>query len=520
MLIVNELLIIAYLVYGHLSGFRSDIDVADVIMLVLMFVITLDAVYISSMNLKNSGVLTRFTWLLILSGWYTLLSIDSGDEQFAQLLSFCGSVLLYAVYRFISAFLFQDAAYLYKKQADILLKGACVFTVFLGLIQDSWFHLFYLFQLVLSFGVGIGLCYVHRKRILFVLRNEWKQFGVPALTAALIFFGYVLYFGTNPEFVEGLGIYPFLFLPLLSIHRIALTHAEDLPVMLFRGKSMLILMVGIISLFSLITLLLRLKPSEFFVILHGMLLCMQAYTLLLYVFAKNQSDSACDSSMQNIDSHYAQTLLQIKREEAIQRDFSHYLHDGILQDLLSIRNMMNKSDRTEIRGLIMEALDRLNLSIRQQMQEYQPALLNTLTLKENLRNLLSMVQQTYPTRRFAISFECDDTFFLVEPYNYMMYRMLKELAANAFKHSGGTTLDIRLSLNFEQVKLWVQDNGIGLKNFEHAGEGLPKGLQSIREQLALINGSITLEEARGGGLCVTVKFLMKGEGSYAHYLDR
>ena len=517
LLIANELMIIAYLVHGHLSGLPNVTAIADIILLALMFLIAMDAVYISSMNLKNSNVLTRFTWLLLLSGWYTLLSVDSGDEQLSKLLSFCGSLLLYAAFRFVFAFFFQDSAYTFQKPTDVLLKAACVITLLSGLIRDSWFHLLLLAQLMLSFGAGVFLCYVHRKRILFVVRSEWKQFGASALAAAAVFVGYVMYFGTEPEYVEGLGIYPFLILPLFSIHRIAFTYAEDFPAIRFRGKTSLMLLSGIVCLFSVIALLLRLQPSEYFVILHGLLVCMQVYGLLLYHHAGQPS--ANEPPMQRMDSHFARVLRQIEREESMKREFSHYLHDDVLQDLLSIRNMMNKSDRPEIRGLIMEALDRLNLSIRQQMQEYHPTLLRTLTFKENLRNLLSMVQQTYPTTRFNISFDCDDTFFLVEPYNYIVYRVLKELAANALKHSQGTALDVRLSLNKGQVELVVQDNGIGIKPSDPKGVR-PKGLQSIREQLSLINGSMTLESAPSGGLCVKVYFPMKGEGSYAYYLDR
>ncbi|WP_347380735.1 sensor histidine kinase [Paenibacillus pabuli] len=519
-LIANELMIIFYLAYGHLSGLRSVTAVADVILLVLMTLIAADAIYISNINLKNSGVLTRFTWLLILSGWYTLWSIDSGEEQLTKLLSFSGSVLLYVSYRFIFAFFFQDSAYMYQKQTDLLLKATCVITLLAGVIRDSWFHLLFLVQLLLSFGAGVFLCYVHRKRILFVLRSEWKQFGASALAAAAIFVGYVLCFGTQPEYVEGLGVYPLLILPLFSIHRIAFTYAGDLPVMLFRGKRALALLFGTVGWFSSIALLLRLQPSEYFVIAHGLLVCIQVYALLLYLHAKKRSDEASENSMRSMDSYYARSLHQIEREESIKRDFSHYLHDDILQDLLSVRNMMNKSDRPDVRSLIMEALDRLNLSIRQQMQEYHPTLLNTLTFKENLRNLLSMVQQTYPTRRFNISFDCEDTFFLVEPYNYIVYRVLKELTTNALKHSKGTSLYIKLSLNTGHVELMVQDNGIGLKPSDPNRTGMPKGMQSIREQLALIDGSIILDSAPGGGLSVKVYFPMKGEGSYAHYFDR
>ena len=45
------------------------------------------------------------------------------------------------------------------------------------------------------------------------------------------------------------------------------------------------------------------------------------------------------------DSSYVHNLVQIVKEEQLKSGFSNYLHDEILQDILAVKNMMNKSNK-------------------------------------------------------------------------------------------------------------------------------------------------------------------------------
>ncbi|TKH03379.1 ATP-binding protein, partial [Bacillus wiedmannii] len=104
-------------------------------------------------------------------------------------------------------------------------------------------------------------------------------------------------------------------------------------------------------------------------------------------------------------------LVQIVKEEQLKNGFSNYLHDEILQDILAVKNMMNKSNKKEIHDMIVATLDNLSHTIRIEMQEYHPTLLKTLTLKENYLNLLKMIQKKYEMKHVNISFTCNDDLF-------------------------------------------------------------------------------------------------------------
>ncbi|WBL46146.1 hypothetical protein LOR37_15875 [Clostridium estertheticum] len=210
-------------------------------------------------------------------------------------------------------------------------------------------------------------------------------------------------------------------------------------------------------------------------------------------------------------------IIQIYKEENIKNDFSNYLHDEVLQDLLSIKNMIYKLDKPQVKEIIIETLEALNNSIREEMQEYHPIMLKTFTSKENISNLLEMIKETYHRKKIPISFVCDDNLFLVEPYNLILYRMLRELVTNAFKHSKCIQIDVFLSQKKEKVELVVEDNGIGLDNIDVKAH---KGLASIHEQVRLLGGCMQIDSKKPSGLRVTIQITMRGDNSYEYFINR
>lgn len=146
--------------------------------------------------------------------------------------------------------------------------------------------------------------------------------------------------------------------------------------------------------------------------------------------------------------------------------------------------MTSKSNRPEVQKIIYDTLDNLNVHIRDQMQNYHPIILKSLTLKENLDNLLEGIDETFPNKDINISFECTNNLFIAEPYDMLVYRWIKELLTNVYKHSDGNRAWIILSSNKNILKLCVCDNGnqrLSIdpikKNTKH------KGLFSIKEQV-------------------------------------
>lgn len=79
-----------------------------------------------------------------------------------------------------------------------------------------------------------------------------------------------------------------------------------------------------------------------------------------------------------------------------------------------------------------------------------------------------------------------------------LLRVAQEALANAARHAGARTVTLRLREDSGGLSLEVQDDGRGL-----AGAAEGNGLTGMRERLAALGGSLSLETAEGGGLRLT-----------------
>ncbi|MFD3445700.1 sensor histidine kinase [Microbacteriaceae bacterium 4G12] len=518
-LLINQLFMIIFLCYEFLQS--SIIGTTKLVPLMLITILTIEGAYITFVNIKENSTLSQFLNLVFLVLWQFLFTLN--ENQIPYTLSILLSVvILYKTVRFLLLFFFQDSTYVYKKETDLLLKIVCLSALAAKLINDRLFAILLLCQFVLSFCCIAFLFLKHRKRITFVLKSEKKHLLQSIVIIVLPFIGYTMVFAGNPEYLSNSGWYIIIFIPICSIHAIAFKNHKFMKryFNLKEGK------IGIISVFAFIGVLslgalFKWNMLTYFIIIHTILGFVLLYFTLLYKDIKNtilNSDTGVPKVLH--ESFYANNLLQIIKEEELKKDFSNYLHDEVLQDLLSVKNMVNKSNVKEIREIIETTLDNLNVSIREQMQEYHPTLLKTLTLKENYSNLLAMVQQKYPMKKVDLSFDCDEHLFLVEPYHLVVYRILKELVINTFKHSKCSKLFVRLTQKNNEIELIVKDNGVGLKMYENYVSTEHRGLNSIKEQLLLLNGKMTILESNPSGLCITIRIPMKGDDSYEYFINR
>lgn len=518
-IIINQLLVIGFLCYEFLQNYY--IGISSILPLTIISLMFFDSAYIQFINIKEKKILYQFSNLLLLSSWNFLCALD-GRKIFYMLTIFFSILTLYQVVEFLFIFFFQGSTYTYKKQVDFILKTICLLTVITKLFNNRLFAIMYLLQWILNFSCCIFIFFIHRKRVTFILKNEKKHLLYSLVGIFVPFIIYVIMFAKNPKYLSNLGFYLAIILPLFSIHSIALKNRKEIKqYFILSSKNRLFILICLFAFSALFTVLFQFNVISYFIVIHCLVWFILLYFLLIYgvikqdVLNRNIQES---SIIQN--SFYTHTLLQITKEEEIKKDFSNYLHDEVLQDLLSIKNMMKKSDNLEIQEIIINTLNNLNISIRKQMQEYHPTILTTLTLKENINSLLKMIKQKYDIKNIDISFICDDKLFLVKPYNWVIYRILKELVTNAFKHSKCSQIKVLLEQENGEIELVVEDNGIGLTTMIQKPLNSHKGLSSISEQVFLLSGEITMIKKKPSGLCVTINLPMKGDNSYQYFINR
>lgn len=487
--LINYLLLIFY-VSWNIKGEQPAI-ISGIPLLISTFML-IDITYISSCNIKESKVINLFCGLLALDSWYLLLSFEEGQST-QVILTALHPIICYLSIKFILMFLFQGSGYKFRKATNLMLFVTCISSLVGIAISGRAFACLYGIQFLAGWLSFFFVLTYHRKRVAFVLKSEWKCILFSVIVITIFFIAYYIATINVKNHIANFGIYLPMLLFLMSIHGIVIKEHGSYPLSTVFNKrqTALILCLSLLALW-LMAALIGGGDKELFVAVNS-----------LFSFSK-----------------YKSSLRQLQQEELLKTEFSNFLHDDVLQDLLSIKNMMTKAHRPDIQDIIIETLDNLNTHIREQMQDYHPVILKNLTVKENYQNLIEAISQSFPQRKIVVSFDCSAALFLVEPYNVLIYRLLKELLTNVFKHSDGSRAWVMLTQENGIIELYVSDDGNATPDSLLAiDKSKHKGIASITEQVNNMGGSITISDNSPHGICIQITLPMKGDVSYQYFVS-
>ena len=167
-------------------------------------------------------------------------------------------------------------------------------------------------------------------------------------------------------------------LAFVSIHSI-IFHAsrQQTPFFSLSRKTVAVLVLLCLISFSLIAWIFDLPVLTAITLIYLIVFWALIYQLLLFW----RADKLEASKQATVPTFYEYTVSQLKHEEELRKEFTNYLHDDILQDLLSMKNLVRKAGQVKIQQLLEDTLRKLTSSIRSQMQAYHPKLLKNLTFK-------------------------------------------------------------------------------------------------------------------------------------------
>ncbi len=513
LLFINSTLLVIYM--GLEINIQMPCSISKIVSLFLSSLMLIDAAYVSSCNIKNNKAISLFCGLLALDSWYILLSFS--DNAITNIAFYAlNPVIWYIFINFILMFLFQGSGYKFKKATNFCLTGTCICSLIGIVISDNVFALLYGVQFLASWLCFILVIAYHRKRAAFVLKAEWKCILLSLVAVIILFIAYCLTTRGIKGNLSNFGVYIPVLLFSISIHGIILKEHRSFPLSaIFSSfQLMLILLFGII-IYGLITMTLGIGWLSFLLMLDAMFVLIYFCNIILDF---NLRQGAGNMVMEN---KYNAALAQLQQEEQINLEFSNFLHDNILQDLLSIKNLMYKSTKPDIQKIITETLDSMNIYIREQMQNYHPVLLSKLTIKENYQNLLAYIAQSFPERRISIVFDCPASLFLVPPYDIFIYRLLKELVTNVYKHSTGEKAWITLTQDNGMIVLCVKDNGSAdTDSLTSVDSSKHRGLALSTDRVHSMDGTVSITQNFPRGICVCISLPMKGDASYQYFISR
>ncbi|MBD5520478.1 MAG: ATP-binding protein [Lachnospiraceae bacterium] len=506
---------ILFILYMGMTINCAQFNIMETMPIFLSSLILIDITYISSCNIRENKVISLFCGLLVLDSWYILLLISYNAVSY-KVFSALGPVIWCVSIYFILMFLFQGSRYKFQKAMNICLTGSCICSLTGILVSDRVFALLYGIQLLVSWLGFIFIVAYHRKRVSFVFKAESKSILFSFVITIILFLAYNFITMGIKGHLSNFGIYIPVLLFSMSIHSIILKEHNSFPLstIFSRCQLLLILLFGTV-ICGLITMTLNLGLPTLFLMLDAMSVFVYVCNIALEFNLKHGKNEIIK------ESKYHAALRQMQKEEQLNLEFANFLHDDILQDLLSIKNMINKADRPNIQKIITETLDNMNTYIRRRMHDYHPVLLTKLTIKENYQNLLEYISQSFPHRNIRVIFDCPDSLFLVEPYDIFIYRLIKELVTNIYKHSAGENAGIALTQNNGIITLCVRDNGnADADALISADKSKHRGLALITDQVEGMDGSIKISNNFPQGICIQITLPMKGDVSYQYFVSR
>ncbi|MGO8916827.1 MAG: response regulator [Stellaceae bacterium] len=92
------------------------------------------------------------------------------------------------------------------------------------------------------------------------------------------------------------------------------------------------------------------------------------------------------------------------------------------------------------------------------------------------------------------------------------YRVVQEAMTNVLKHAEATTVSLLLEHRGDWLQIIVEDNGKGFDLAASVGAGC-FGLAGMRERLALIGGTLTVDTVVGGGTTLYFRIPLRPNGS-------
>jgi signal transduction histidine kinase len=193
------------------------------------------------------------------------------------------------------------------------------------------------------------------------------------------------------------------------------------------------------------------------------------------------------------------TRLLLTSQEDERRRIARELHDEAGQILTAVKIELDLDGRREASEMVGRAL----AQVRDLSNLLRPAALDNLGLLPALR---ALTEDFARRTRIEARFECPDLAPPVTPdAQVAIYRVLQEALTNVARHARARRVSVRLELGARNVRLAVEDDGVGFK-----GPVVPHlGLLGMHERVSALGGTLRVANAAGAGVrieaCIPVE---------------
>jgi signal transduction histidine kinase len=217
-----------------------------------------------------------------------------------------------------------------------------------------------------------------------------------------------------------------------------------------------------------------------------------------------QAEEERQAYQQHLQSLASDLLFTEERER---RQFAIDLHDSIGQALAMAKLKLDMLQSQVAPTKLTKELDGVRQFVGQAIQqarsltfESSPPVLYEVGLEAALEDLVERVEERHGLR---INFTDDRrSKRLSEDLRIYLFRAGRELLVNIVKHAKAKSARVAVSRGDDQIRLEVEDDGVGLKASDldsHVSKGGKFGLFSIKERLQHLGGRFEIVSELGGG---------------------
>lgn len=191
--------------------------------------------------------------------------------------------------------------------------------------------------------------------------------------------------------------------------------------------------------------------------------------------------------------------LALTSQQAERKRLARELHDGSGLDLaiLKIKLSAAREQHPQFSSLpeFIGDVDRISANLRAVSHSLMPVELQEKGLIISLQELVDGMN--YAKREIEVNFTSDEHIALTALLEQTVYQIVKELLANAIRHSGATLIDVELYRQEQTLFISLSDNGCGYDpNSQHKG----LGLSNIQASVDVLKGQFTIFRKTPGGM--------------------
>lgn len=508
--------VIIFVASASYYGISNNIDLGDNIIIALAILFTIIPFIIEIHNYRKKDIIYRFNVILLVFSIFMICNIYFSQDN---------SLLILLLISLVQLFLFLFALdFALEKYSSKIIRIAKIIVgvymtamaislwinqrIFLILYQSLFFLLLILPIIILLFNRRILNKYgkeIKNNYIVFAVLSFLLLIEILVVEMFRSFhvknFDYYIYISITITFLTKI-IFRSLHININNFFNIISNTFN-------KYLATLILLLGfgfyIIGIYSLFTNYL------FFIFIILSFEC--------YIFQyKNHTTGLIFNGDYEDSSVLSQGLIQLKREQEEKEKIAAYLHEEILQDAIYIKNQLKQKYKLSNDSEIVEMANTIIHSIRSEIDTLFPNIIPDISLKENYYNIIRTLQIKYRDKGIVIDFYCDDKLFLISPYDVIIYRMIKELVTNIYKHSDGELGTVHLSVKDDTIYLIVTNDGVPI-DFEQLKDTTSRGIKTIFRDVKQLGGNIKVQNATSQ-VAIIIEIPIKGENTYETFINR